>query len=1681
MSVINSAVDTDDVFVSPTTRREKDRLNLNRAIGTATGIGPAIGLADTVVSSGLNLLGAVAGIPTDIDSVVPEIFEPYHRDREFFQGVGDIVGAVGVGIGAPKLFTSGGRLAKLAETAGFTTQQANRFAINTARTDRWERALRIRDQRGAARAATYGIARTGTETATARQAIVQGLQRSKVTNAVKESLIAETAIIGTLNNSEILFGEDGVGLDEVLIGTAFGALPVGAAYLQTGRMARLAALRAQRTAVDADDQAARSGFRRGYDQWTDLHDQAISAQAVEDAGAATQALQEGQSSAATIADTQDFASEVANLRSEVTTRIKQNVVELGKGQPFTNRQESLVTAPVRIKNQVDPDQARLASEYFVENPDEAVAVSAIRPVRELDNLLAEQTATMDEAVKASDQAKFDRVAGHQLYVIERDGTSQNGVFRQKDYRDTGSLETKAQDGGLTLRDGSGFVLKDRTLLKAGGEVPEETVKDMTEAYATYEAVLTRQSPTELKGAGPGVTYAHLDAQHEALDKSLLKSTDIGKTRPELLLDIVDAKVVALRKMIQDNRVDVSVTSPTDVSKILGWRLHDSTGEYTEAARTLMDYARGTVGKPSAQGNINVIADNAARATGYSLPPELQQQARDDVIGLLLDAPYAFNTRTRASRLEASEAVPTGAPVVYVQRPDAKIMDLEFQKAKETLRQEAVAFRQTALTNAGGLIADTVEVARSGAIANKAAKNVHEIHVGSFRNESNKFFSRENLVGDNPTLSAALRIQTEVSRLTDRRIGIRMAKLEEMANQLGRSGNEIAMVKEDQYAKAFYSGQMMKSDLVQPGRQELDLDDAPTRRIIAELFPGNPLLKQKAYMFDVARARSSKAATGTAVYVPLEFDQAQAALINEQIGMSYEILGQSNALRAISNAQGVNQRRGHIMPRNLVGKEVVFFRSGPGRVSHYIVGKTRAEAEALAARALDADKSLTRASDLSIRQYKSYVDDAFSGRMVDFTDPLRQTGRTKGRSFDTSIDYSGEGLRDRMVAIREGYRNISRRALELEFEQSLNYAERAHGQSGWEKRYGFSTGKGEVARYSPWDEYRRLLLGESDIAPDSIVGQADRLFETGLEATFAFAASQLGLTAGKINKQDQAVAERLWNNGQGIDIGSSFEDVLARTSGKPVSVDVQRSLQRLNKAVATATLRFLGFGHALLNVTSLATTMPAITQRLVRGTDETAEQWRDRIGPIADYLDDDLATVNASKLFAEGIEAAFNPNAEFRKSYLAAHKRGYFDAAVLEALQQTIYTKPSNFQEALDPLIGVKSKRNPRGGFFTNVSDKSEVMSRRISWGMGYALSKRIGREMSEEDRYAFAHWFANQTIANYDPRIRPDSFRGTMGIPAGLFQTFVVNYMQRLTEMVASGDRKALRVQMLAQGLTFGANSLPGYEVFSENFGNTSPLEENVTDRLYKAFGKDTADFLFAGTFANLPKIFPNNDEGLGIYTRGTITPQIPTVLDLASLPAVSIIKGGYEGVGQFVKELRATGQVSPQRIAELIAATSPVRATKSMAELFIGESYNRNGDLLSNDTRGRVSTVARILGTRTMTENKTMMHLYENGQLNRAKRDRIRSIGNVYTARVRENGGVSTPELREEFYQKFVQLTSERGANSSIKNRDEKAAVLRVLRDIDKLDTQRDDGSFVNELALTRLLGVAPAPGAND
>ena len=86
---------------------------------------------------------------------------------------------------------------------------------------------------------------------------------------------------------------------------------------------------------------------------------------------------------------------------------------------------------------------------------------------------------------------------------------------------------------------------------------------------------------------------------------------------------------------------------------------------------------------------------------------------------------------------------------------------------------------------------------------------------------------------------------------------------------------------------------------------------------------------------------------------------------------------------------------------------------------------------------------------------------------------------------------------------------------------------------------------------------------------------------------------------------------------------------------------------------------------------------------------------------------------------------------------------------------------------------------------------------------GLELADAMGIK-SMEARHAFAHDIANKMIANYSPANRPEIFQGALGAPIGLFQSFVMNYYQRIFRYVETKDWKALSTQLATQSGLFG-------------------------------------------------------------------------------------------------------------------------------------------------------------------------------------------------------------------------------------------------------------------------------------
>src|SRR3546814_10541264 len=134
------------------------------------------------------------------------------------------------------------------------------------------------------------------------------------------------------------------------------------------------------------------------------------------------------------------------------------------------------------------------------------------------------------------------------------------------------------------------------------------------------------------------------------------------------------------------------------------------------------------------------------------------------------------------------------------------------------------------------------------------------------------------------------------------------------------------------------------------------------------------------------------------------------------------------------------------------------------------------------------------------------------------------------------------------------------------------------------------------------------------------------------------------------------------------------------------------------------------------------------------------------------------------------------------------------------------------------LRGRIAKKGGLDYYLGFMSDKSEDYSRRVAMYFGRWVAKAQGIN-DVESQLSFAHNFANQTIANYDPRNRPEIFQGWLGAPIGLFQSYITNYYSRMFRLFETHNTRALASQAVWQAGIFGVKS------FGRSEEHTSELQ----------------------------------------------------------------------------------------------------------------------------------------------------------------------------------------------------------------------------------------------------------------
>ena len=468
--------------------------------------------------------------------------------------------------------------------------------------------------------------------------------------------------------------------------------------------------------------------------------------------------------------------------------------------------------------------------------------------------------------------------------------------------------------------------------------------------------------------------------------------------------------------------------------------------------------------------------------------------------------------------------------------------------------------------------------------------------------------------------------------------------------------------------------------------------------------------------------------------------------------------------------------------------------------------------------------------------------------------------------------------------------------------------------------------------------------------------------------------------GHLTKQLEKVKSEL---GTDAPVELTVEQIATITNVRPPS-SMTKQMAEINQITSALILRLFEVAHPLLNFSGVVSTMPSIIHAVSRHHGETRQDWMGRISAFATPYSNtkDLGVLSPVKLMSQGVYHGFTKQGSVDWDEMV--KRGYGRQEVSE-IQRTI----TNPQKALskDKVIDVLS----------TLSDKSEELSR----GWAHMAAVKLARDhlgMTDTgDIHLFAHKFANEVIGDYRANNRPQIFQGAVGLPLGLFQTYIWNYYQRLFSYVENRQYSALGWQTFMQANVFGAASLPGFTQF-QALWHDEKKAANPIDSMNQKFGPDMTELILNGTLSNIPKLF--GEDGIAIYTRGdTNFQRMPAFINPAEAPVWQLANRVFGFLRDSTDQIFEGGQYSNERQLEILATYSMNRPLSRLIELYLGESVDRRGQLISDDIYSGVSIAARVMSLRPLSEQKQIETLWRQRQteytqrkLRKRTRDSLRS-----------------------------------------------------------------------------------------
>jgi len=764
--------------------------------------------------------------------------------------------------------------------------------------------------------------------------------------------------------------------------------------------------------------------------------------------------------------------------------------------------------------------------------------------------------------------------------------------------------------------------------------------------------------------------------------------------------------------------------------------------------------------------------------------------------------------------------------------------------------------------------------------------------------------------------------------------------------------------------------------------QFELKDSVTnRRIWREMFGTDmPAIDKNNKVFMPITGRPvTYGATETAFHAISTVDEISQALLAE-----------SNALRVAKGLRPMQHKRWHMPARVLESKELVYLLDSAQNVKTVVGGATPKQALARAQKEIDEAKRngvfLTKVNQQDIARYYDAKLEAFFD-MKDFSRPWAQTGPSKGKSFGEVTETGPLAVQSMMESLLRGFSDVTREARLTLFEPELNYLNLQNAAAGFANRSD-----------SVFSLVANRLVGTQNLAADSIIGRTLLAVETNYDkamtAIWDAMASARGVATTAAQRATggdpqayRELKEALPSTHQPF---NDMMDYLNRTDVARIPPELRRHAAGSNEITTAVTIRMFDVGMGLVNILSLATTLPPVLKMLERRTGESVAEHLERISGFGATTPGGVPYVSPTRAIIEGMQFFFSE--EGRRVAAEARKRGFFDQFAAE--QVDIYGRTGQ-QFVTSHLRSLADKTSV-------VTDKTERLARSLSFMTFYQMGKK-GLGLEDNAAMAFAHAQANNTIADFRPSNRPVIFQGAAGMPLGLFTTFMWNFLQRMFNIVETGSKGAAAYQFGLQASLFGAESLPGVEgymnVFTSNYdGSLSPV-----DRLREGFGDTFTDVFLNGSVSTLlsrgiTSLLPGDSPsgGISIGPRAGVGLPFESGIGTQSIAAFRLAERAWRTSLEIFDSVVQERGLNSTQAAQILAASNINKGLSNVLELASGQATDLSNNLIEEDTRTRVGIAARTIGFKPLFSNELR-------QENRRHRGILRAQSEL-KERLREN-----------------------------------------------------------------------------